>query len=321
MATPRDVLRIAAGELGYYAPDDPQPGSKYGRYWAEKMNEPWLAGSSTSIWWCMLFVSWCLDQAGVSSPGFPSYNCDLTVSKAGGTILADKRAAQPGDVAIFDWNMADKHCNHTGFIELNKGSYAQTIEGNTSPGTAGSQSAGNGVWRRTRSWSVIRYVIRPTYTSQSKEEDVVTQDDINKIAAATRDAILQNNWIDGEGRPTAVGGNIYNAINTGADSSAKTLAAMQKNDRGQSGVGDAVWCQPIGDGSEASEQPAWARLYDIWAATQAMKATIDGQSAAIDALSKSLGADPSEIGGIVQQAVKDRLAALRITVSEGASNE
>ena len=67
MGTPNDVLRIAAGEIGYYAPDDPQPGSKYGRWMADVTGESWLAGPSTEVWWCMIFVSWVFAQAGVDT--------------------------------------------------------------------------------------------------------------------------------------------------------------------------------------------------------------------------------------------------------------
>lgn len=35
MATANDVLRIAAGELGYSRWTDPQPGTKYGRWYAQ----------------------------------------------------------------------------------------------------------------------------------------------------------------------------------------------------------------------------------------------------------------------------------------------
>lgn len=71
MGTPNDVLRIAAGEIGYYAPDDPQPGSKYGRWMADVTGESWLAGPSTEVWWCMIFVSWVFAQAGVDFPARP----------------------------------------------------------------------------------------------------------------------------------------------------------------------------------------------------------------------------------------------------------
>ena len=39
MASSEDILKIAAGEIGYYAPDDPEPGSKYGRWMAELTGE------------------------------------------------------------------------------------------------------------------------------------------------------------------------------------------------------------------------------------------------------------------------------------------
>ena len=63
MSGPADVLYHAAKRIGYYAPDDPEPGSEAGRYWAAKTGQAWLAGPSTSIWWCMLFVSMCFDEA------------------------------------------------------------------------------------------------------------------------------------------------------------------------------------------------------------------------------------------------------------------
>lgn len=171
MASPSDVLRVAANEIGYYAPSDPEPGSKYGRWMADKTGESWLAGPSTSIWWCMIFVSWCFDQAGVSWAALPSYNTDTTVSRVrngkGGTILSNNKNAQPGDVVIFDWNMSTASTDHVGIVEKNYGNYIQTIEGNTSGSDWGSQSAGNGVHRRTRNWSVIRYIIRPPYAEGS----------------------------------------------------------------------------------------------------------------------------------------------------------
>lgn len=169
MATPNDVLSIAAGEIGYYAPDDPLPGSKYGRWMAEYTGESWLAGPSTSIWWCMIFVSWCFNQAGMlkSIPGMPNYNCDNFKSKAGSIKLANKKDAKAGDIVLFDWN-GDGSCDHVGLVEKNYGDYIQTLEGNTSGSANGSQSSGNGVWRRTRYWSSVNSVYRPNYSGTTK---------------------------------------------------------------------------------------------------------------------------------------------------------
>lgn len=166
MASADDVLSIAWGEVGYYAPDDPEPGSKYGRWMAEKTGESWLAGPSTSVWWCMIFVSWCFDQAGITCDFLPSYNTDNTISRARacGALLDNVRDAQRGDIVIFNWDW-DGATDHVGIVEYNNGSNLQTIEGNTSGDAYGSQSAGNGVWPRTRGWESVAAIIRPPYDS------------------------------------------------------------------------------------------------------------------------------------------------------------
>lgn len=165
MGTPNDALRKAAGEIGYYAPADPLPGSKYGRWESQKLHQPWLAGPSTSVWWCAIFVSWVLD--GIASlGGTPGFNTDTILSAATkiGQRLGNPRDAIPGDVVIYDWNH-NGSTDHIGIIELNRGSYIQTIEGNTSSGVSGSQSSGNGVYRRTRNWSGVAAVVRPAYAN------------------------------------------------------------------------------------------------------------------------------------------------------------
>lgn len=168
MASASEVLSIAAKEIGYYAPDDPEPGSKYGRWLAKVFNESWLAGPSKDVWWCCIFVSWCLDQAGVEVPGFPSYNTDYSWSKAK-SLGVDVYDAKPGDIVIFDWNMGTPATDHIGFVEKRTGEYTiQTIEGNTSGTDWGSQYAGNGVHRRSRNLSLVRYCIRPNYDKTSE---------------------------------------------------------------------------------------------------------------------------------------------------------
>lgn len=166
MSVAQQVLARAAARIGYYAPDDPEPGSEAGRYWANKTGQTWLAGPSDSIWWCMLFVSMCLDECGqIDAIGGFSFNTDYTVNKVRqhpDAYFVSVYDAQPGDILIFDWDGGGT--DHVGFVEKNLGGGTlQTIEGNTSSGSYGSQSAGNGVWRRVRSES-IAYVIRPAYS-------------------------------------------------------------------------------------------------------------------------------------------------------------
>lgn len=159
MATANDVLWQARSRLGYYAPNDPQPGSEAGRWMAQVTGESWLRGSSWSIAWCACFASMCLGLAGQSCPGAPSYNCDTWVSRArqsGGNFVSKYNAAA-GDIVFFDWNL-NGSLDHVGIVEANCGSYLQTIEGNTS---------NNHVARRTRSFGTISYVLRPPYASAS----------------------------------------------------------------------------------------------------------------------------------------------------------
>ena len=153
--TADEVIRVAESQLGYYAPDDPERGSKYGRWMAELLGEDWLAGPSTEIWWCCMFVSWCLNQAGVVVKGFPTYNTDLAISGgAKNYLISNKSQIKCGDILIFDWNWATAATDHIGFAKASPSdSYVSTIEGNV----------GNAVQNKTRPLSSIRYVVRPQY--------------------------------------------------------------------------------------------------------------------------------------------------------------
>lgn len=167
MATPTDVLRVAAGEIGYIALQDPAAGSRYGRWYAEDHGS-YFAGPSTQVPWCAMFVSWVFDQAGQPMPGLPTASCSVIVANNRGTSRSVSiRDAEPGDVILFDWNpSAGDGADHVGIVEKNCGSYVQTIEGNTSSGSSGSQSNGGGVYRRTRDWSTVYAVYRPDYSGE-----------------------------------------------------------------------------------------------------------------------------------------------------------
>lgn len=164
-----DVMRVAYGELGYYAPNDPERGSKYGRWMAEHTGEDWMAGPSTKIWWCCMFVSWVLHRAGVRCAGFPSQNTDVALNNGARAHLVDKGQIRRGDVLIFDWNWSNDATDHIGFATGSPyGGYVSTIEGNV----------GNAVAERQRSLSTIRYVVRPDYEGQAAtpRSAVVTPD-------------------------------------------------------------------------------------------------------------------------------------------------
>ena len=156
MSSVADVLRVASGEVGYWRHHDPLNGTKYGRWYAEVTSAPWFA--SNGVPYCAMFVSWVMDRAGVSVPGLPTGYCP-SIKAANG--LVDSRSARPGDIVLFDWD-GDQDPDHVGIVEVNRGGHLQTIEGNTSRG-GGSQGDGGWVARRTRGWSVVDCVVRPSY--------------------------------------------------------------------------------------------------------------------------------------------------------------
>lgn len=150
MATANDVLRIAAGQIGYSRWDDPEQGTKYGRWYAQSHGSYFAANG---VAFCAMFASWVLAQAGQSFPGMPAAYVPY-ILRDGRNAGRDvpKTSARPGDLVIFQWDSGP--VDHIGFVEINRGSYIQTIEGNTNNGR---------VARRTRSWGVVAAILRPAY--------------------------------------------------------------------------------------------------------------------------------------------------------------
>ena len=108
--------------------------------------------------WCACFVSCILSMAGATAPGFPGLYCP-TLRNAG--VNAGKAvefgSAQPGDIVFFNWDN-NKNADHVGMLEsVNfKNATVTTIDGNVS----------NKVGRRTRNWSEVMTIIRPTYAKK-----------------------------------------------------------------------------------------------------------------------------------------------------------
>ena len=155
------VLAIARGEIGYSRWDDPDPGTKYGRWYEEAIdrNPGNYDFGASGVPYCAMFVSWVFDRAGASCVGIPGAYCPsiLAVGKSKGRLVPASGAV-PGDVVLFDWG-GDGVSDHVGIVEVNKGGYLQTVEGNTNNG---------GGARRTRAHSTVSGVIRPAYDGSAK---------------------------------------------------------------------------------------------------------------------------------------------------------
>lgn len=171
MATPDEVLTIAAAEIGYDVSADPSTGSKYGRWYAQAHGSYF---GEAGVPYCAMFVSWVFDQAGQECPGLPAAACSVILNgaRAAGLVLADKKQAEPGDIVIFNWGDGGSTTDHVGLVELNRGSYIQTIEGNTTSGSGGNQGNGGVVARRTRNWGVVNSIIRPVWEDDMQASDV-----------------------------------------------------------------------------------------------------------------------------------------------------
>lgn len=162
--TVNDVLRIAASQIGYSRWTDPKQGTKYGRWYAQYTGQAWYGNNGVA--YCAMFTSWVFNQANVKAAGLPGAYCPtmLNAAKKAGKVLSNKKNAKAGDIVFFDWDGGV--VDHVGIVEKNMGSYIQTIEGNTSTGTGGSQDNGGKVARRTRAWGVVAAIVRPDYAAQ-----------------------------------------------------------------------------------------------------------------------------------------------------------
>lgn len=159
MATAADLLRVAAGEIGY----------REGRWNHTKYGAELYGGKYQNQAWCGLFTDWCFakvnmlggEPSSVWTPGGASgyQRANRWVSRAG-----DPR---PGDVVYFDWagSQSVPQIDHVGLVEAVTPEFILTIEGNTSSSNAGSQSNGDGVYRRKRPRSTIVGFGRPQYAT------------------------------------------------------------------------------------------------------------------------------------------------------------
>lgn len=155
MTTAIDVLRIAAAEIGYSRWNDPQRGTKYGRDYASRHGAFF---ANNGVAYCAMFITWVLRHAGMPVPGGDFSYCPYGLQHMRNLgLLVDPRQARPGDIVFFQWDNGP--VDHVGFVELNKGGWLQTIEGNTT----GVNGKSGGVNRRTRPWSVVAGVARPRY--------------------------------------------------------------------------------------------------------------------------------------------------------------
>lgn len=114
----KDIVDVAIGEIGYK--EEGKNNTKYGAWYG-----------TNGAAWCHMFVSWCANQAGVSTSIIPK-----TSSTTNGMqwfknkgLFKYKGAYTPkrGDIVYFKTGRS-----HVGIVEKVSGSILHTVEGNTS---------------------------------------------------------------------------------------------------------------------------------------------------------------------------------------------
>lgn len=130
------------------------------------------------------------------------------------------------------------------------------------------------------------------------DTDVVTQQDIAAIAAA----VWGYNY-----KGSAPGGNMYNNL------------VYEVPERVAGAVATYTWADKDGNG-----KPVGGNLYNQARQTALtvieLKAQVAALNAAVEALGKSMGADPEQIAKTIQETVKAKLGALEINVTATAAD-
>ena len=90
----------------------------------------WASNTESYVHWCMMFVQWCMEKCGISTP-YRTFQCQDFYNNTK-SLHINPNDMQPGDIVLFHWaGNNENHWNHTGFVESISGDSFTTIEGNT----------------------------------------------------------------------------------------------------------------------------------------------------------------------------------------------
>lgn len=134
---------------------------------------PWLAALERKhgmAWmdgqpWCgfLCYVAWA-EGAGKKLPQGVVYTPNIVgwANRGQHFTRVSPSSAKPGDLVVFNFVGGSSVADHVGLARgPARGGVIPTIEGNTSPGSGGSQANGGGCFKRTRPVGLIAVVARP----------------------------------------------------------------------------------------------------------------------------------------------------------------
>lgn len=177
MLTVEKILGIIRKELGVMESPANSNNVKYNTWYYGRV----VSGSDYP--WCMAFVQWVFAQAGHKLP-YITASCSALLNWYKKNRPASVvKTPKPGDIIIYNFG-------HTGIVESVGSGTITAIEGNTSPGTSGSQSNGGMVCRRTRNTSTVTAYIRPDYEEDDDMNiDKLTDADVLKLATRLQNVL------------------------------------------------------------------------------------------------------------------------------------
>ncbi|QUO36474.1 CHAP domain-containing protein [Dysosmobacter sp. Marseille-Q4140] len=196
MASCKDVLELARGEIGYCESPAGSNKTKYG-IWFGLNGQPW----------CMMFLQWLFHQADAAAllpVKTASCGTMMRAAQAAGLWVTD--GYRPGDLVIYDFpgGAATDHC---GIVETAEAETLTAIEGNTAEGN---DANGGMVMRRSRSLRLVAGAVRPRY-EEEEEETVVRYAHLSDIPAKFRsviEALMNAGVIQGDGSDPAGNGDV-----------------------------------------------------------------------------------------------------------------
>lgn len=196
MASCKDVLELAQGEIGYCESPAGSNKTKYG-IWFGLNGQPW----------CMMFLQWLFHQADAAALlPVKTASCGTMMRAAQAAGLWVTGGYRPGDLVIYDFpgGAATDHC---GIVETAEAETLTAIEGNTAEGN---DANGGMVMRRSRSLRLVAGAVRPRY-EEEEEETVVRYAHLSDIPAKFRsviEALMNAGVIQGDGSDPAGNGDV-----------------------------------------------------------------------------------------------------------------
>lgn len=185
MVTRADIISTANAEIGYSRWADKEPGTKYGRWYAQITNSPSFGASGVP--YCDMYVSYVLYHVGIIWLSAYVPGRESQARERG--LLINKWDIRPGDMLTFDFE-GDGIAGHIGFATTAPyGTKIDTVEGNTTWGYSEPQGNGGIVMNKQRNMDDVRYGIRVTDDNAgiSSGGDIR---EIQRILGAVQDNIL-----------------------------------------------------------------------------------------------------------------------------------